>query len=68
MDPVTAWQRMESVDFMKRPIYRFVFILSLVWAGLFFGTASTGIADAGIDFNTLPIRGTVTMIDLGAKK
>ena len=68
MDPVTARQRMESVDFMQRPIYRCVLIISLVWAVMIFGTASTGIADAGIDFNTLPVRGTVTMIDLGAKK
>jgi thioredoxin 1 len=33
-----------------------------------FGVAASGSADPGKDFNTLPVKGMVTMIDLGVKK
>ena len=37
-------------------------------AAAVFAMAATAGADPGIDFNTLPVKGMVTMIDLGAKK
>ena len=40
----------------------------MVLAMLLFGMAATALSDYGIDFNTLPVKGMVTMIDLGAKK
>jgi thioredoxin 1 len=33
-----------------------------------FGISAAASADPAIDFNTLPVKGMVTMIDLGAKK
>ena len=37
-------------------------------AAAVFAMAATAGADPGIDFDTLPVKGMVTMIDLGAKK
>jgi thioredoxin 1 len=37
-------------------------------AVVMFGISATASADPAIDFNTLPVKGMVTMIDLGAKK
>lgn len=53
---------------MKQGVRLYITLLPLVIAGLIFSTATSGIGDAGIDFNTLPVKGMVTMIDLGAKK
>ena len=47
---------------------RYIALLALALAMLVFGTAAAGFSDTGIDFNTLPVKGMVTMIDLGAKK
>jgi thioredoxin 1 len=35
---------------------------------LVIGSTTTSFSQAGIDFNALPVKGMVTMIDLGAKK
>jgi thioredoxin 1 len=40
----------------------------LVAAAMVGGTVAAGFADPGIEFNSLPVKGMVTMIDLGAKK
>jgi thioredoxin 1 len=40
----------------------------LAAAVIVLGLAATASAEPGIDFNTLPVKGMVTMIDLGAKK
>jgi thioredoxin 1 len=37
-------------------------------AVVMFGISAAASADPAIDFNTLPVKGMVTMIDLGAKK
>jgi thioredoxin 1 len=37
-------------------------------AVVMFGISATASADPAIDFSTLPVKGMVTMIDLGAKK
>jgi thioredoxin 1 len=43
------------------------FFLILLLSCLFLSTASAAAGEPGIDFNSLPAKGTVTMIDLGAK-
>ncbi len=53
---------------MKRPEFRFIILPAMVLAMLLFGMAATALSDYGNDFNTLPVKGMVTMIDLGAKK
>ncbi len=53
---------------MKRPEFRYMVLPAMVLAMLLFGMAATALSDYGIDFNTLPVKGMVTMIDLGAKK
>lgn len=53
---------------MKRSDCRHIALLTVVLAMLVLGAAATGLSDPGIDFNTLPVKGMVTMIDLGAKK
>jgi len=40
----------------------------LIMAALVFCVTKTGLSDPGIDLNALPVKGRVTMIDLGAKK
>ena len=37
-------------------------------ACLVFVTRTTSFSETGVDFNALPVKGMVTMIDLGAKK
>jgi thioredoxin 1 len=53
---------------MERGKCRFKTLVVLTLAGLVFGTAAFGFSDPGIDFDTLPVKGMVTMVDLGAKK
>ncbi len=53
---------------MKRRACDYYFWSAIVLAVLVFGMAATGFSDPGIDFNALPVKGTVNMIDLGAKK
>ena len=53
---------------MERGKYRYKTLMGLTLAVLVFGMAATGFSDPGIDFDTLPVKGMVTMIDLGAKK
>lgn len=53
---------------MNRRNCRHYMLPAMALAVLVFGTASIGFSDPGIDFNTLPVKGVVTMIDLGAKK
>jgi thioredoxin 1 len=53
---------------MKRPKFRYTVLAVIVSAMLFFEMAATAFSETGIDFNALPVKGKVTMIDLGAKK
>lgn len=53
---------------MKRPEFRYMVLPAIVSAMLLFEMAGTAFSDPGIDFNTLPVKDTVTMIDLGAKR
>ena len=59
---------MKKVDVMKRPECRYMVLPAMVLVMLFFGMAVPAFSDSGFDFNTLPVKGMVTMIDLGAKK
>ena len=52
---------------MKRSHFRGNFRLILLFSTFFLSTASFATGDPGIDFNSLPVKGMVTMIDLGAK-
>lgn len=52
---------------MEQNHFRRYLRLMLMLSLLSLGTASSAIADPGIDFNSLPVKGMVTMIDLGAK-
>ena len=52
---------------MARRWWRYIGSLIIV-AFLIFGTNALSFGEPGIDFNTLPLKGMVTMIDLGAKK
>ena len=40
----------------------------LILAGLASGATTVAYAETNVDFNALPVKGMVTMIDLGAKK
>jgi thioredoxin 1 len=40
----------------------------LIFAGLASGATTVAFAETNVDFNALPVKGMVTMIDLGAKK
>ena len=43
-------------------------LMMMMMACLVFGTTATSFSETGVDFNLLPVKGMVTMIDLGAKK
>ena len=47
---------------------RWHYISRLIMVCLVIGSTTTSFSQAGIDFNALPVKGMVTMIDLGAKK
>ena len=47
---------------------RWHYISRLIMVCLVIGSTATSFSQAGIDFNALPVKGMVTMIDLGAKK
>lgn len=53
---------------MERGKCRYKPLMVLTLAALVFGTAAIGFSDPGIGFDTLPVEGMVTMVDLGAKK
>ena len=53
---------------MERGKCRYKTLMILTLAALVFVTAATGFSEPGIDFDTLPVKGMVTMVDLGAKK
>ncbi len=59
---------MKMADVVKRPEFRSMVLPAIASAMLLVGMAATAFSDPGIDFNTLPVKDTVTMIDLGAKK
>ena len=48
--------------------WRHIGWLSMLMVVLMFGSATPVFGDGGIDLNMLPVKGMVTMIDLGAKK
>lgn len=60
MDPLTRFQR--------RSVFARAACFALAAAAVVFAMGAAASADPGIDFNTLPVKGMVTMIDLGAKK
>ena len=53
---------------MKRLNCRYIALSVIAWAVLALGAPATGSNELGIDYNTLPVKGMVTMIDLGASK
>ena len=52
---------------MERRWWRYIGCL-IMMACLVFVTRTTSFSETGVDFNALPVKGMVTMIDLGAKK
>lgn len=60
MDPLTSPRRRSACAWMAW--------FALAAVVVVFGVAASGSADPGNDFNMLPVKGMVTMIDLGAKK
>ena len=53
---------------MERGKRRYITLMVLTLAALVFGTAAIAFSDPGVDFDTFPVKGMVTMVDLGAKK
>lgn len=52
---------------MMKRLGRYIICL-LMLSCLVFVVPTTGYSEPGVDFNKLPVKGMVTMIDLGAKK
>jgi thioredoxin 1 len=53
---------------MKKPALWNITLITLLTVALFAASPRSGFCDLATDFKDLPVKGMVTMIDLGAKK